>query len=417
MPIALAVTFMATVLAGTLAASRTEAQALHYRSIPIGERAMGLGGAYTGIADDPSATYYNPAGMMTGGRFQLLGSLASLVFTRRTVENAFDSPNVEADFTSKTTTTLPRFIGTVVKLGRKRFGDHQFAVGYSTLEVDRDHLGEGFTQIEAMGSVDLNLNSNYRNRWYGMSFAAQVAQKVSIGLSAFVAQQRYDYGEDIGLASGGVLSDNGLRVGGDSVTTTTRLSVTSYDVLFRLGALYRINSRWQLGFMFQPPGFQVSNKGSVFNRTTAAVSGGDTGYFLFDEGDLSTRAPVPLELRVGFEFKATATTVLSVDASVDGPVRNQNVFNRPEELENVDRSLGVYFANSTARRWTPNVAVGAEHLFGKVAVAGGLFTNISAAPDVPATATEYTPDQVNMFGASISVGVDTKGYRLSVGAT
>jgi len=130
---------MATVLAGTLAASRTEAQALHYRSIPIGERAMGLGGAYTGIADDPSATYYNPAGMMTGGRFQLLGSLASLVFTRRTVENAFDSPNVEADFTSKTTTTLPRFIGTVVKLGRKRFGDHQFAVGYSTLEVDRDH--------------------------------------------------------------------------------------------------------------------------------------------------------------------------------------------------------------------------------------------------------------------------------------
>ena len=34
---------------------------------------MGLGGAFTGIADDPSATYYNPAGMMAGGRFQLLG--------------------------------------------------------------------------------------------------------------------------------------------------------------------------------------------------------------------------------------------------------------------------------------------------------------------------------------------------------
>ena len=105
---------MATVLAGTLAASRTEAQALYYRSIPIGERAMGLGGAYTGIANDPSATYYNPAGMMNGGRFQLLGSLASLVFTRRTVEGAFDSPNIETDFVSKKSTTLPRFIGTVV---------------------------------------------------------------------------------------------------------------------------------------------------------------------------------------------------------------------------------------------------------------------------------------------------------------
>jgi hypothetical protein len=378
---------------------------------------MGLGGAYTGIADDPSATYYNPAGMMTGGRFQLLGSLASLVFTRTTVEKAFDSPNVEGNFTSKTTTTLPRFIGTVVKLGRKRFGDHQFAVGYSTLEAARDHLGEGFTQIEATGSVDLSLNRNYRNRWYGVSFAAQVTQKVSVGVSAFVAQQRYNYNEDIGLVSGGVLGDNGIRVGGDSVTTTTRLSVTSYDVLFRLGALYRINSRWQLGFMFQPPGFQVSNKGSIFDRATAAVSGGDTGYFLLDQGDLSTRAPVPLEIRLGFEFKGNATTTLSIDASANGPVRNQSVFSRPEELENVNRSLGVYFANSTERRWTPNVAVGAEHLFGKVAVAGGLFTNISAAPNVPATTTEYTPDQVNMFGASISLGIDTKGYRLSIGAT
>ena len=53
-------------------ANRSAAQAIHYRSLPIGERAMGLGGAFTGIADDPSATYYNPAGMMAGGRFQLL---------------------------------------------------------------------------------------------------------------------------------------------------------------------------------------------------------------------------------------------------------------------------------------------------------------------------------------------------------
>jgi hypothetical protein len=31
--------------------------------------------------------------------------------------------------------------------------------------------------------------------------------------------------------------------------------------------------------------------------------------------------------------------------------------------------------------------------------------------------TEYTPDQVNMFGASFSVGIDTKGYRFTLGAT
>ena len=74
-------------------------------------------------------------------------------------------------------------------------------------------------------------------------------------------------------------------------------------------------------------------------------------------------------------------------------------------------------AISTARRWTPNVSIGTEHMFGKAVVAGGLFTNISSAPNVPETTTEYTPDQVNMFGASVSIGVDTKGYRFTLGAT
>ena len=112
---------------------------------------MGLGGAYTGIANDPSATYYNPAGIVTGGRFQLMGSLSSLVFTRRTIENAFEAENLDTDFTSTRTTTLPSFIGTVVKFGKKRFGDHQFAVAYSTFEVAREGFGVGVTQIEDPG--------------------------------------------------------------------------------------------------------------------------------------------------------------------------------------------------------------------------------------------------------------------------
>jgi hypothetical protein len=415
-PIAFAAVVVATLVAWSLVPDRSNAQSLYYRSLPIGERAMGLGGAFTGVANDPSATYYNPAGIMRGGRFQLLGSLASIVFVRRTVENAFESPNVEEDFTSKSTTTLPRFIGTVVKFGRKKFGDFQFALAYSTLEVDRYRVGVSASQNEPAASFDLRLNNRYTTRWYGVSFAAQVRKKVSVGFSAFVAEQRGNYSEDIGLATGGMFEDSGLRVGGDAVTSSTEISVNAWDIVLRLGALYRINPRWQLGFMFQAPGIPTSQKGSVFRRTTTTISGLEPTYFLFDRGGLAAKAPIPFELRTGFEYRINAVTILSADASVTGALRDQNVFNRPEELQDLEGSLGVYFANSTERRWTPNVAVGAERLFGKAAVAGGLFTNISAAPDVPATATEYTPDQVNIWGASVSVGLDTKGYRLTVGA-
>ena len=416
-PFALVTIFVAIMLACGFAASRSEAQALYYRSIPIGERAMGLGGAYTGIANDPSSTYYNPAGIVTGGRFQLMGSLSSLVFTRRTIENAFETENIDSDFTSTGTTTLPSFIGTVVKFGRKRFGDHQFAVAYSTFEVAREGFGVGVSQIEEPASLDLRLNKFYKDRWYGVSFAAHVKKHVALGLSGFLAQQNGNYSEDIGLASGGTFDENGQRIGGDSITSSTGIGVSGFHLVFRLGALYRINPRWQLGFMFQPPGAPLSQKGSVFRRSTTTVSGREPTYFLFDQSDLSTKLPIPFELRTGVEFKINAVNILSVDAAVSGPVRDRDVFDRPDELQDVPGRLGIYFANSTARRWTPNVAVGAEHMFGKAVVAGGLFTNISSAPDVPATTTEYTPDQVNMFGASFSIGIDTKGYRLTLGAT
>jgi len=411
-------TLLFAILTTVIAApNRSNAQAIYYRSIPLGDRAIGLGGAFTGIANDPSATYYNPAGIVTGGRFQLLGSLTSLVFTRQTVDNGFESPNGSENFKSTGTTTLPSFVGTVIKFGRKRFGDHQFALAYSTFEVSREAFSDGASDITETGSLDLRLSDSFRSRWYGFTFAAQTTKTVAVGFSAFLAQQRGSYDEDIGLAGGGTIDENGQRVGGDFGTTSASIRTRTYHILFRLGALYRINPRWQIGFMFQPPAIPVSQKGSVFRRTDSAISGGDTTYSLFDEGDLSTKAPIPFELRTGFEFRANSLTVLSVDAAVSGPIRDRAVFDRPSQLEGLQGNLGIYFNSSTERRWTPNVAIGAEHMFGKAVVAGGLFTNISAAPDVPATATEYSADQVSMFGASVSVGVDTKGYRLGVGAT
>ena len=415
-PLPRAAVFLTTLATCSAICNGADAQSLYYRSIPIGERAIGLGGAFAGVASDPSATYYNPAGIMSGGRFQLLGSFTSLVFIREKVDDAFASPGVDADFVSKRTSTIPRFIGTVVKFGRKRFGDHQFALAYSTLEVDRNEFNAGSIQSESASSLDLRLSNDYNSRWYGVSFAARATKKTSLGFTAFVAQQRGFYSEDIGIATGGTLDETGLRLGGDSVTANTSLSIQSWDILFRLGVVHRFSRRWQLGVSFQTPGVPVSRKGDVFRRLTSAVSGEDSGYFLFDEGGFSARAPIPWELRAGFEYQANSLTMLAFDAAVAGPVRDRKVFDAPPEFEGMSQTLGTYFANSTERRWTPNVAVGAEHLFGKVVLAGGLFTNISAAPSVPATATEYTPDQVNIWGASFSVGLDTKGYRLTFGA-
>src|SRR5829696_3888840 len=39
---------------------------------PVGVRAAGMGGAFTAVADDASAVFWNPAGLATGAFFSLL---------------------------------------------------------------------------------------------------------------------------------------------------------------------------------------------------------------------------------------------------------------------------------------------------------------------------------------------------------
>lgn len=399
--------------------SRAGAQALYYRSIPVGERAIGLGGAFTGVASDPSAAYFNPAGMTTGGRFDLLGSFSSLVFTRKRFDSAFDTPGSDGSFTTKGTTTLPRFIGTVVRFGRAKNGtDHQFALGYSTLEVARDALGDGITEATEALSLDVRVFSDYVSRWYGLSFAAQVTRKSSVGFTVYLADQGVGYNEDIGLATGGEFNPlTQVRLGGESATTSGTASVSAYHFVPRLGWLHQINPRWRVGVMFQTPGIPLKQRGNNVRRLTGVSDSADSVFFVAEQSDLEANLPIPFELDAGFGFQINETTLLSVDVAVSGPIGDKLVITPPDELQEIDGEVGVYFANSTKRRAVPNAAIGAEHKFGKVTVAGGFFTNISAAPNVPATATEYTPDQVSMYGASFAVGLDTNGYRFTAGAT
>ena len=43
----------------------------------VGMRALGMGGAFVAVADDASATYWNPAGLVTGSVFSAVAEVAA----------------------------------------------------------------------------------------------------------------------------------------------------------------------------------------------------------------------------------------------------------------------------------------------------------------------------------------------------
>ena len=57
--------FHVILIAGTVIFSGATAMAddFHYTNLLIGDRASGMGGAYTAVSDDATGLYYNPAGI------------------------------------------------------------------------------------------------------------------------------------------------------------------------------------------------------------------------------------------------------------------------------------------------------------------------------------------------------------------
>jgi hypothetical protein len=52
-----------------------------------------------------------------------------------------------------------------------------------------------------------------------------------------------------------------------------------------------------------------------------------------------------------------------------------------------------------------------------IAVRAGVFTSLSAAPDVPRESARYFAPDIHRFGGALSVGGHASGYDLSIGVT
>src|SRR3989339_1039420 len=107
---------MRTIIAATLLlAVAAQADDSNYRNTLIGERAFGLAGTFTALADDSSGIFYNPAGIVDANKDSF--SLSASVYTLQnmTLKKAFaplDS-NLQEDIESSTFSSVPSTVGSL----------------------------------------------------------------------------------------------------------------------------------------------------------------------------------------------------------------------------------------------------------------------------------------------------------------
>ena len=180
------------------------ADALHYNNILVGNRAAGLGGAYTAISDDASGLYYNPAGIVFSDDLQLSASANAVHTSTLTYKDVLGSGG---DWKRKSSTIVPNFFGLTTKLGVGTFG-----FSYAVTDFDLEDQDTRLTDIPGISSYVINIKNSDKVTKFGPSYAIRLNDEWNIGATLYLHDREQD-----------LVQNQFIRVSGSNVFESSNL--------------------------------------------------------------------------------------------------------------------------------------------------------------------------------------------------
>lgn len=214
----------------------------HYNNLLIGSNALGVGGAYIAVADDLSATHYNPAGLSFAESGQV-ASINTFAWEQSRFTGIFSTGE---DFTRDSFSLVPGFFG-----GNDSIGAWSFAVSLAVADFSRERTStDALYQLPASDQsparqVTEFINFDLDNAAYKL--ALSVAYKASPSLSWGLSLQTY-YRDFHTVQGSGV--ENIVQLQGQTLTNGfqafRRYEDVSVAVEPMFGVMWR-NKNWRAG--------------------------------------------------------------------------------------------------------------------------------------------------------------------------
>lgn len=369
----------------------------HYEDILIGDHAMGLGGAFTAVADDASAIHYNPAGLARIKSVEISGSVTALYASRSKIEGLFDT-----DYHRQSTAIVPVFLGGAYQLdGALEGWSGGFGI-YTPVQssVARDEVidNDAKNNIRHMHQV-IKTEGTTTHIAAALAHDLTARSQVGFGITGVRASRLYMHG---------LTARFGPFTGGEkpayysySYTSSAQLDVTA--VAPSLGILVAPVPDLSLGFSVRSPVI-VSQSAKLTTDTSGILVYEDetpVGNALSrDESTESSDKPLtawPADLRAGLAWRLARDWRLSFDAShhtSDGGTKFPSLRRRAV----TNAALGLDVRSSAA----------IQHAF-------GLFSNADAHPEV----TPQSPlrsEHVDFLGVSYALAFTRGKSRYTLGA-
>mgnify|MGYP003328944562 CR=1 FL=1 len=241
------------------------ADQFHYQNFVIGDRAIGLGGAYGGVSDDASGVFYNPAGSAFALSNDISGS-ANAMYNKKVV---FKETIGGQDFVESSSGSVPSFFGGLLKIDHILEG-LVFAWGIYSLDSelkDQDDLFKNITlspgspcEISGGGTgpaapdnvlkrFHRTVNSRGATEYIGASLGWRFSNSVAVGFGANYVKvdeliQEY---QDVKQSSKFCKTDGSYEEGTYNLTQNIRQQLTAYGLQPVLGIQASLFGRLSIG--------------------------------------------------------------------------------------------------------------------------------------------------------------------------
>jgi long-chain fatty acid transport protein len=238
--------------------------------------ALGKGSAFVAQADNPSAIYYNPAGLT-----QLKGKLSvSLGATAIQPFNSYkDNSGNETDM-RRQVFTIPS--GYVVS----NFGLEKFAFGIGATS----YWGLGTYWAEDSFAKYVATKSDYSTQDIMFTGAYAINDNLSVGVSADYTKSNVNKKKK--------LDNTALGGTGDADFQLKAKDNSAWG--YRLSTLYKFNKRHSFGLMYRSP-VEVKYKGKIY---LDGLNGGYAGIFGTSyEVDITSKSTLPQSILLGYCYK------------------------------------------------------------------------------------------------------------------
>ncbi len=351
----------------------------HYNNMLIGDRASGMGGAYTAISDDATGMFYNPAGILYVGERNFSASVNAYYSQSKKYENVIGN----RPFERNSSALLANFFGIVKPMGNFKVG-----FSYAVPDAVSEDQNQNFSNVS--GSVSrftMNLNNRDSTYNFGPSIAAELSSDLSVGLSLYIHKR------DVQL----ILNQFQERTDGSNQWS---------NYYFKLS---ETGTRPVLGIMWSP--IDKLSLGASLSQTWVLAANGQGQSTCWDSiaavcnatilqapsiTSFTAKRKYPMRMAVGAAYFPDSNLILSGDVTYNAAVTDANYGNKESTL---------------------NLAIGTEYYLNKNwAVRTGGYTNMANTPVIQAGVTSIE-ERINLYGVSLSVSNFTNGSSITLGTS